>query len=267
MFVPSLSWQNDRFCIQMAQKCRFSQVRKRETGRPFCGRNRSTILLRHSICTTRNDRFAKTGSDKQKETLKNESAFLVLLFLLQEHAHFVATQQQAVEQIKREIREETVRKLDAASATSAASLQQAQAAAAKEAAAAEESARSAKQLADDKITALEAKNLHLQGQLRESTEGARGGQEQAEGTQAALREQVAGLQAQLVASKRAEEHAASRAQEAERCAPTKHTHIYIYIYIYIQTKERTHIERRFSFRCDAIMFSRFARMHEGFRLR
>jgi hypothetical protein len=26
MFVPSLSWQNDRFYIYMAQKCRFSQV-------------------------------------------------------------------------------------------------------------------------------------------------------------------------------------------------------------------------------------------------
>jgi hypothetical protein len=25
MFVPSLSWQNDRFYIEMAQKCRFSQ--------------------------------------------------------------------------------------------------------------------------------------------------------------------------------------------------------------------------------------------------
>jgi hypothetical protein len=25
MFVPSLSWQNDRFYIKMAQKCRFSQ--------------------------------------------------------------------------------------------------------------------------------------------------------------------------------------------------------------------------------------------------
>ena len=25
MFVPSLSWQNDRFYILMAQKCRFSQ--------------------------------------------------------------------------------------------------------------------------------------------------------------------------------------------------------------------------------------------------
>jgi hypothetical protein len=42
-----------------------------------------------------------------------------------------------------------------------------------------------------------------------------------------------------------------------------HTHIYIYI----QTKERTHIERRFSFGCDAIIFSLFALMHEGFRLR
>ena len=27
MFVPSLSWQNDRFYIQMAQKCRFSRCR------------------------------------------------------------------------------------------------------------------------------------------------------------------------------------------------------------------------------------------------
>jgi hypothetical protein len=25
MFVPSLSWQNDRFHLKMAQKCRFSQ--------------------------------------------------------------------------------------------------------------------------------------------------------------------------------------------------------------------------------------------------
>jgi hypothetical protein len=25
MFVPNLSWQNDRFYKQMAQKCRFSQ--------------------------------------------------------------------------------------------------------------------------------------------------------------------------------------------------------------------------------------------------
>jgi hypothetical protein len=30
MFVPSLSWQNDRFYIQMAQKCRFSQGLARE---------------------------------------------------------------------------------------------------------------------------------------------------------------------------------------------------------------------------------------------
>ena len=26
MFVPSLSWQNDRFYIKMEQKCRFSQA-------------------------------------------------------------------------------------------------------------------------------------------------------------------------------------------------------------------------------------------------
>jgi alpha-glucosidase (family GH31 glycosyl hydrolase) len=26
MFVPSLSWQNDRFYVNMAQKCRFPQV-------------------------------------------------------------------------------------------------------------------------------------------------------------------------------------------------------------------------------------------------
>jgi hypothetical protein len=30
MFVPSLSWQNDAFFIQMAQKCPFSRTSRRD---------------------------------------------------------------------------------------------------------------------------------------------------------------------------------------------------------------------------------------------
>ena len=46
MFVPSLSWQNDRFYIYMAQKCRFSH-------RTILEREREAARLAHKVALLR----------------------------------------------------------------------------------------------------------------------------------------------------------------------------------------------------------------------
>jgi hypothetical protein len=48
MFVPSLSWQNDRFYIQMAQKDRFSQANAAVFGAPFLIAAKRSDLLRQA---------------------------------------------------------------------------------------------------------------------------------------------------------------------------------------------------------------------------
>jgi hypothetical protein len=67
MFVPSLSWQNDRFYIQMAQKCGFSQGRTPTTRlswlalRPVHKQNHFPQFQMQD----QNERsFAKTASDR-----------------------------------------------------------------------------------------------------------------------------------------------------------------------------------------------------------
>ena len=60
MFVPSLSCQNDRFYIKMAQKCRFSQgsqaskLKKKDQPKPVRPFAMPFIY--------KNDHFTKTGS-------------------------------------------------------------------------------------------------------------------------------------------------------------------------------------------------------------
>ena len=111
----------------------------------------------------------------------------------QEHAHFVAQQQQAVEQVKRDIREECRREAGHSVTEAEAAWQQ------KLHVATAEGQRAAQkvQQANEQIASLQLTNDTLQEQLRQAKASAQASMKEADARQASLCKEIGNLQAQL----------------------------------------------------------------------